>query len=110
MGEPYFVVRIEPETNRVVIGKKAALARRELTATDVNWLSQVRTEAFACDAQIRYNSPASPATAYPQPDGSLRVEFDEPRFGVAPGQAVVCYAGNRVLAGGWIQATRSGKK
>ncbi len=106
LGEPYFVVRIDAETNRVVIGKKAALARRELTATDVNWLSRARTEAFACEAQIRYNSPASRAMAYPQPDGSLRVEFDEPCFGVAPGQAVVCYDGNHVLAGGWIQETR----
>ena len=106
MGEPYFVVRIEPEANRVVIGNKAALARRELTATDVNWLSPRREESFRCEAQIRYNSRAKQATAHPQSDGSLHVRFDEPCFGVAPGQAVVCYDGNHVLAGGWIQEAR----
>lgn len=106
MGEPYFVVRIEPETNRVVIGRKEALARRKLVATDVNWLCPPREEKFVCRAQIRYNSRATGATAYPQPDGSLRIEFDEPRFGIAPGQAVVCYEGNRVLVGGWIRESQ----
>jgi len=103
MGKPYFVVRIEPDTNRVVIGKKEDLARRELTAADVNWLAAVRTDPFPCLAQIRYNSPATPATALPMSDGTLRIEFDEPRYGVAPGQAVVCYEGDRVLVGGWIR-------
>jgi tRNA-specific 2-thiouridylase len=103
MGEPYFVVRIEPETRRVVIGRKNALARRELTARRTNWLIDPPAGPFRCQAQIRYNSKAEPATAEILPDERLQVVFDEPRYGVAPGQAVVCYDGPRVLGGGWIE-------
>lgn len=103
MGEPYFVVRIEPDTRRVVIGHKEDLARRELTASRTNWLVDEPREPFRCHAKIRYNSPAHPATAKVLSYGRLHVTFDEPRHGVAPGQAVVCYDGDRVLGGGWIE-------
>ena len=108
MGEPYFVVRIEPETRRVVIGRQEELARGELTADQCNWLSDPPPGPFPCLAKIRYNSPPAPAVAEILPGNRLRVAFDEPRYGVAPGQAVVCYArspvlGDRVLGGGWIE-------
>lgn len=103
MGEPYFVVDINAETNQVVIGKKEDLACTALVADDINWLATERSEPFSCLAQIRYNSGPKPATAMPQKDGTLRVEFDDPCHGVAPGQAVVCYEENRVLVGGWIR-------
>lgn len=105
MGEPYFVVNIDAESKQVVIGRKEELARSSLIAADVNWHSPPHTEPFSCLAQIRYNSSAEPATAFPMKDGTMRIEFDEPRHGVAPGQAVVLYAGSRVLAGGWIRET-----
>ena len=104
LGEPHFVVRIDAETNRVVIGKHEDLARTRLSAVDVNWLSPVRSDRFSCLAQIRYNSQAHPAVAQVQ-DNQLHVEFTEPCFGVAPGQAVVCYDEDRVLVGGWIRET-----
>ncbi|MBW3600299.1 MAG: tRNA 2-thiouridine(34) synthase MnmA [Planctomycetes bacterium] len=103
MGDPYFVVRIEPETRRVVIGPKEELGRKELTARRTNWLVDPLSEPFRCAAQIRYNSTAEPATAEALPGDRLRVVFDEPRYGIAPGQAVVCYEGPRVLGGGWIE-------
>ncbi|MBC7855707.1 MAG: tRNA 2-thiouridine(34) synthase MnmA, partial [Pirellulaceae bacterium] len=103
MGEPYFVVRIEPASRRVVIGRQEDLARRELTAEKCNWLVEPPSGSFRCLAKIRYNSPPAPATADVLPDNRLRVHFDEPRHGVAPGQAVVCYDGERVLGGGWIE-------
>jgi tRNA-specific 2-thiouridylase len=103
-GEPRFVVRIEPESRRVVLGRKEELARRELTADRLNWLVNPPRQPIHCQAQIRYNSPAGAATAELLDDGErLRVKFDEPRFGVAPGQAVVLYDGDRVLGGGWIE-------
>jgi len=103
LGEPFFVIRIEPDTRRIVIGRKSELARIELTADGCNWLVDPPIGPFHCQAKIRYNAEAAAATAEILPDGSLQVTFDEPRFGVAPGQAVVCYDGNRVLGGGWIQ-------
>ena len=102
LGEPRFVVRIEPQTRRVVIGRREQLARRELTASVTNWLARPPDGSFRCAAKIRYNSPAAPATAEVLADNRLRVTFDEPRHGVAPGQAVVLYDGPRVLGGGWI--------
>ncbi len=107
LGEPFFVVAVEPDTSRVVIGRKPELARRELTAARCNWLVDRPTDAFACEAQIRYNSRAQPATVTPLPDGRMRVVFDQPCYGVAPGQAVVCYRGPQVLGGGWIESPPS---
>ncbi len=104
MGEPYFVVRIEPDTRRVVIGRQEELARRELTADRCNWLVNPPAGRFRCQAKIRYNSPPAAATAEILPGGRLRVEFEQPRFGVAPGQAAVLYDGERVLGGGWIES------
>jgi len=103
MGEPYFVVRIEPATRQVVIGKPEELARRDLTAAECNWLVDPPEGEFACQAKIRYNSPPATPRAERLPGIRLRVSFAEPRHGVAPGQAVVLYDGERVLGGGWIE-------
>lgn len=103
MGEPYYVVRIEPQSRRVVIGRQEELARPELTAARCNWLADAPEGSFRCLAKIRYNSPPAAATAEILPQNRLRVLFDEPRHGVAPGQAVVCYDRERVLGGGWIE-------
>jgi tRNA-specific 2-thiouridylase len=103
LGEPRFVVRLEPATGRVVIGTKADLARDELTAADTNWLVDPPEGPLRCAVKIRYNSRRVPATVEPLPGGRLRCRFDQPQFGVAPGQAVVCYVGEQVACGGWIE-------
>ena len=106
LGEPHYVVRIDATTRQVVLGKRDELACDELTADRVNWLVEPPATSFQCDAQIRYNSPASACRA--EWDGQqLRVAFAEPRHGVAPGQAVVLYRDDVVLGGGWIRGTRS---
>jgi tRNA-specific 2-thiouridylase len=109
LGDRRFVVRIEPESRRVVIGDREELNRAELTARDCNWLVPCRENASGtscrCYAQIRYNAAAQPATMTLLPERRLHIVFDEPQFAVTPGQAVVCYdaADNqRVLGGGWI--------
>lgn len=103
LGDPHFVVRIEPETRRVVIGSHAELACNELTAGNCNWLVDPPAGSFRCDAKIRYNAAPAAATAELLPDGRLHVHFDHARHGIAPGQAVVLYDGERVLGGGWIE-------
>ena len=103
LGHRAFVVRIERQTRRVVIGQREDLARRALTADRTNWLADPPAGPFRCQAKIRYNAQAAPATAEVLPAGRLSLQFDEPRYGVAPGQAVVCYDGDRVLGGGWIE-------
>jgi tRNA-specific 2-thiouridylase len=110
LGKPKFVVRIEADTRRVILGDRAELCRREFTSGNTNWLDQQIEDATGqrrrCRAQIRYNAAAALATMTTLPDRRLHIAFDEPQFGVAPGQAVVCYdaEGNeRVLGGGWIE-------
>ncbi|MBI1346760.1 tRNA 2-thiouridine(34) synthase MnmA [bacterium] len=100
-GEPRFVVRIDAETCDVVLGTMDDLACRGLTADRTNWQIAEVPESFRCYAQIRYQHKAARATVTRQ-DDTLDVIFDEPQFGVAPGQAVVFYDDERLMGGGWI--------
>jgi tRNA-specific 2-thiouridylase len=97
-AEPLYVLRLEPETGRVVVGPKAALAVRAARLGGVNWLGEDQREALS----VKVRSLARPAPA--RFDGE-RVTFAEPEYGVAPGQAAVIYEGERVLGGGWISET-----
>lgn len=110
LGDRKFVVRIEPNSRRVVIGDRNELDRHELTAANCNWLDSQVADSFdqprRCFAQIRYNAPAKPATVTVLANNRLWVCFDKPQFAVTPGQAVVCYDAEdntRVLGGGWIE-------
>lgn len=102
LAEPYFVIQIRTETNEVVVGNRDQLARTELVADRLNWLTDPPAGPFRCLAKIRYNSTRKPAQAEIMDDNRLSVVFDEPVHGIAPGQAVVLYDENRVLGGGWI--------
>lgn len=103
LGEPRYVVRIDPDKRRVVIGAHDELGRRELTAARVNWLIDEPTQPFRCEIKIRYRSSPAAATIEPLEPGRFSARFDELQFGVAPGQAAVCYRDDRVLGGGWIE-------
>lgn len=112
MGEPYFVKKIDVNSRQVVIGKLSELGESRLTASATNWLcthsgeTPIKPgESFPCAAQFRYNSRAADAVAHVLDDGKLEIEFEAPQNGIAPGQAVVCYEGNRVLGGGWIDSS-----
>lgn len=102
-GDPRYVIRLEPESRRVVIGTREDLARCSLTANRLNWLIETPTAPLRCRAQIRYRHAAAPAVATITEPDLLQVDFDEPQYGVAPGQAVVLYDEDRVLGGGWIR-------
>jgi tRNA-specific 2-thiouridylase len=102
-GEPRYVVRLEAASRRVVIGTKSELARTELTARGANWLVEKPTSPFSCRVKIRYRSRLVPATVEPRAEGRFAVHFAEPCESVAPGQAAVCYDGDRVMGGGWIE-------
>jgi tRNA-uridine 2-sulfurtransferase len=104
LGEPKFVVRIDATTRQVVLGDREELGRRELAASGGNWLVDVSEAPSRCEVQIRYNAASAAATVNVGDDGRLHVAFDEPQYGVAPGQAAVCYDGDRVLGGGWIES------
>ncbi len=103
LGEPRYVVRLEPDTRRVVIGTRAELARRDLTARDANWLCDPPQQPLRLAVQIRYRARPMPALVTPLAVDRFSVRFDEPVHAIAPGQAAVCYLEDRVLGGGWIE-------
>ena len=103
-GAALYVVRLEPETGRVVVGPRAALGRREISLTDLNWLGGEESGAVRVLARVRSTRPPVPATLWRDDQGGARVVFDEPEQGVAPGQACVLYDGERLLGGGWIRS------
>jgi len=103
VGEPRYVVRLERETRRVVIGPRDQLAVGELTAQRVNWLVDPPQGPLKCQVQIRYASRPTTAWVEPLQGARFRAKLDEPRLGVAPGQAVVCYHDDQLLGGGWIE-------
>lgn len=100
-GTPHFVLEIRPETCEVVLGSYDELGRTGLRADRMNWLADVGEE-FRCTAQIRYQHRPAACTVRRLANDQVEVHFDEPQHGVAPGQAFVCYDGDRVLGGGWI--------
>jgi tRNA-specific 2-thiouridylase len=105
LGEPHFVVEIDPQTNRVIIGSHDELQRGELVAENANWLVPTDQIPPDCQVQIRYNSAPEVATVQLDSEDPSRfqVRFQTPQAGVAPGQAAVVYQGDRVLGGGWIE-------
>lgn len=104
-GRPAYVVDLDPSTNTVVVGERAAILRRRLEASNVVWSERPPAGPLPCRAQIRHNHRAAPAIATAGPGRTLTVEFERPVEAVAPGQAVVlyCLADRRVLGGGWIE-------
>ncbi|MFN0053351.1 MAG: tRNA 2-thiouridine(34) synthase MnmA [Planctomycetales bacterium] len=101
-GAPRYVLAVRPESRQVVIGTRDELSRTQLQARNLNWLVDPVPSRFDCTAKIRYLHSAAKVQVEIQDDDTAVVEFDEPQFGVAPGQAVVFYDEDRVLGGGWI--------
>ena len=103
LGEPAYVVRIEPETNTVVVGPRAALAARALTASGVVWGARPGLDDEArLLGQIRHRDPGAGAVVRQTGPDTLEAVFTRDREAVAPGQAAVFYDGDDVVAGGWI--------
>jgi tRNA-specific 2-thiouridylase len=113
VGEPLFVVRLEPEAKRVIVGPREALLTASLRLKETNWLGDTATMEAAAEAALpvlaRVRSTRDPAPArLVLQDGTAAVAFDAPEEGVSPGQACVLYAADaptRVLGGGFIAAT-----
>jgi tRNA-uridine 2-sulfurtransferase len=98
LAAPLYVIRLEPEAQRVVVGPKAALAVTRARLSEPSWLDAI--EGRRVMAKVR--SLAKPVPAMMTGDW---LRFEAPEFGVSPGQAAVLYDGNRVLGGAWIEET-----
>lgn len=107
--EPLYVVRLEPGQRRVVVGPRHALARRVVQISEINWLAPdlAPGETVEVEVKLRSAQPASNAVWRALGEGRAEVELLDPQYGIAPGQACVAYAGDRVLGGGWIRAAEA---
>jgi tRNA-uridine 2-sulfurtransferase len=126
-AQPRYVIDIDAETNRVIVGPADDLLVDEFEVERLNWLGWTcfRTSGFDdsatraevqkhvppglagprrsnCTVKIRYNHPGTPATITPLDGNRCRVQLEEAQRAVTPGQAAVFYAGDVVLGGGWI--------
>ena len=102
-GKPMYVKKINCKENTVTLCEDSDLYSDSLTATEFNWISGKAPDAdVKCQAKIRYRQKEQPATAYPMPDGTVKVYFEQPQRAITPGQAVVLYDGDIVLGGGRI--------
>ncbi len=102
-SEPLYVVAIDAERNRVVVGEKRHLATGQLQMEQVNWLGPPPDGPFRAACRIRYRHREVPARVEAIDGDRVRVVFDRPQTGVTPGQAAVIYDGDEVIAGGWIR-------
>jgi tRNA-specific 2-thiouridylase len=99
---PWFVLRIDSSSNRLVVGRRAELETRDVDLRDVTFVDGQLPERVECQARLRYH--AAPIGAVYQ---SGRLSLEEPFQGAAPGQAAVLYSGSRVLGGGIITAAKA---
>ena len=102
-AEPLYVVEIEDETKRVVVGKKNELASSGLIARSINWLEAPCDGELEAEVQIRYRAPAVGCVIRQHDDQTCEVRFQEPLAAVTPGQAAVFYRGEQLIGGGWIE-------
>ena len=106
LGYPIYVTGIDAASNTVTVGAKERLMHRGLVAREVNWIAPPplvpSQEPLRVMAKVRYNSEPMAATAMMTGPDELTVRFDGAMSAITPGQAVVCYEGDRVLGGGWI--------
>jgi len=101
-GKPLYVIRIERENNRIVLGPEEELYGRKLAAHRVNWISgKAPREPITARAKIRHKSKETEAILFPR-DDCVDVHFTQPQKAITPGQAIVFYNVDEVLGGGII--------
>ena len=105
MGKPYYVTKIDAESNTVTLGLKEQGMQKKFRATDTNWFIDEPVLPFRAKVKIRYNSKGAFAIVTPK-DNHVMVEFDEPVSAITPGQLAAFYVqeekNNRLIGGGWI--------
>ncbi|MEL6111725.1 MAG: tRNA 2-thiouridine(34) synthase MnmA [Pseudomonadota bacterium] len=116
VGDPLYVVRLDPARHQVIVGPRAALTVSDIFVKDVSWLGDVPLGEAAegqHEIAVKVRSTRPPVLAHLfTEDGKIGVHLCEAEEGVAPGQACVFYSPDdshaRVLGGGWIESTRTG--
>jgi tRNA-specific 2-thiouridylase len=105
-SRPRYVVDLDPETNRVIVGDADDLVCDEFEVDRVNWITrELPIEEADLTVKIRYSHPGTRAAVTPLENNRAHVRLHEPQRAVTPGQAAVIYHGDVVVGGGWICRT-----
>jgi tRNA-specific 2-thiouridylase len=103
-GKPYYVLSIDREDNRVVVGDDQSLRATACEVEQVNWIAlENPNSAFRASVKIRHKHVPAVATVTPLDGARVRVAFDVPQRAITSGQGAVLYDGDRILGGGWIR-------
>ncbi len=101
---PFYVLGIEPASNRVVVGDESLLAQRTATVDRLNWISiDDLHEPMRVLAKIRHRHEPAPATLTPKGDSLVELSFDQPQRAITPGQAALFFQDDLVVGGGWLR-------
>jgi tRNA-specific 2-thiouridylase len=105
LGERVYVTNINPETNTIEVGGKEDLVHTTCRAGELNMVKydRIPEDEMEITGMIRYNDSGAEGTVTQLSDNEMLVHFPAGREAITPGQAVVCYEGQDVLAGGWIK-------
>jgi tRNA-uridine 2-sulfurtransferase len=103
-GKPVYVLAIDTERNRIIVGEDDSLRTTSFKIENVNWISiAVPAAPLRAQVKIRHKHDPAPATVEALPGNRARITFDSPQRAITPGQAAAIYSGHIVLAGGWIK-------
>jgi tRNA-specific 2-thiouridylase len=103
-GKPLYVLAIDRENNRVVVGDDESLCTTTCEVQEVNWISvKVPSEPLRASVKIRHKHSPAEATITALDATHARIVFDTPQRAITSGQGAVFYDGERVLGGGWIR-------
>jgi tRNA-specific 2-thiouridylase len=101
-AEPYYVVRLDAERNRLIVGSKKDLLSSSCQVTDINWIGREPDAPADIHTRVRYRSREVASTVTPLDHQNALVQFKVPQPAVTPGQGAVFYRGEEILGGGWI--------
>lgn len=99
---PYYVVALDAQSNRVVVGKPEDLLRRQIRLGALNWLIDPPRLPARFSVQLRHRHRPAPALLTPAADGTFTLDFDQPQRAPAPGQYAAFYQEDQLLGGGEI--------
>lgn len=106
LGKPMYVLDIQPETKKIVIGGKDELLQHKMIVRDINLLKYEKmTHGMKVQTQVRYNDSPVESILNPIDDTSVEVIFDAPVKAITPGQAAIFYEDIDIIGGGWIDKT-----
>ena len=110
-ARPLYVLNVDSEKNRIVVGYEEELASEGFTAAGVNWIALDNpAEPVQAEVRVRYRHLPAPATITPLAGNRVQVNFAEPQRAITPGQATVFYRGDEVVGGGWIVRSEGSRR